>query len=80
MTSRGVSGKTVLLTGAMGSLGRAQALTLAAHGARLLLLDRPDIDGGVAFAEEIGKAGSPSARFIPLDLGEPEAAALGGCD
>ena len=76
MTSRGISGKTVLLTGAMGSLGRAQARTLAAQGARLLLLDRPDIDGGVAFAEEIGKAGSPSARFIPLDLGEPEAAAL----
>lgn len=75
MTTRGISGKTVLLTGAMGSLGRAQARTLAGHGASLLLLDRPDIDGGIAFAEEMGKAGSPSARFIPLDLADPEAAA-----
>ena len=33
-----LSGKTVLLTGALGSLGRAQAEAYAAAGARLLLL------------------------------------------
>lgn len=36
-----LSDKTVLLTGALGSLGRAQAKVLGAAGARLLLLDRP---------------------------------------
>ena len=37
-----LSGKTVLLTGALGSLGRAQARAFQAAGASLILLDRPD--------------------------------------
>ena len=41
-----LDGKTVLLTGALGSLGRAQATRLAEAGARLLLLDRPDHERG----------------------------------
>jgi NAD(P)-dependent dehydrogenase (short-subunit alcohol dehydrogenase family) len=35
-----IGGKKVLLTRALGSLGRAQALRLAAAGARMFLLDR----------------------------------------
>ena len=75
MTSNGLLGKTALLTGALGSLGRAQARKLAEHGASLLLLDRPGMDGGLALAEEMGKAGAPAARFIPQDLGDTEGAA-----
>jgi NAD(P)-dependent dehydrogenase (short-subunit alcohol dehydrogenase family) len=75
MMSQRLSGKTVLLTGALGSLGRAQAWKLAEHGASLLLLDKPGMDGGVALAEAISRTGPPAARFIPQDLSDPEAAA-----
>lgn len=42
-----------LLTGAIGSLGRAQGRLLARHGALLFLLDRPGAAGGEAFVAEI---------------------------
>ena len=45
-----LSGKTALLTGALGTLGRAQAETLAQAGAMVLLLDRPEADHGDALA------------------------------
>ena len=38
-----LAGRKVLLTGGLGSLGRAQAVTLSRAGARVLVLDRPDI-------------------------------------
>ncbi|TIS34304.1 MAG: 3-ketoacyl-ACP reductase, partial [Mesorhizobium sp.] len=40
---KALAGRKVLLTGGLGSLGRAQAVTLARAGARVLVLDRPDI-------------------------------------
>ena len=54
MTS--LAGKTALLTGALGTLGRAQAIALAKDGARMLLLDRPDRQDGPAFAAEVARA------------------------
>ena len=69
-----LDGKTVLLTGALGSLGRAQALRLAQAGARLLLLDRPGHANGEPFAAEVTKAGGGRAIFIGQDLGDLEAA------
>jgi NAD(P)-dependent dehydrogenase (short-subunit alcohol dehydrogenase family) len=36
-----LSGKTTLITGALGTLGSAQAERLARAGAALILLDRP---------------------------------------
>jgi NAD(P)-dependent dehydrogenase (short-subunit alcohol dehydrogenase family) len=59
-----LSGKTVLLTGALGSLGRAQAQTLARAGARLYLLDRPEHDKAASFTASI-----PGATYIGQDLG-----------
>lgn len=55
----------VLLTGALGTLGRAQADAFRRAGARLLLLDRPEMEeAGVALASELGG----NARFIGQDL------------
>ena len=68
-----LDGKTVLLTGALGSLGRAQATRLAEAGARLLLLDRPDHERGESFATELAKATGSEARFIGQDLSDLDA-------
>lgn len=68
-----LSGMTVLLTGAMGSLGRAQAEAYAKAGARLVLLDRPESASGDAFARELSQAHGVQAEFVGHDLGDLEA-------
>jgi len=73
-----LSGRTALLTGALGSLGRAQARVLCEAGVRVIALDRPDQasaeDVTATFAE-----GTPGeARYVGHDLatlGESEALA-----
>ena len=60
-----LAGKTVLLTGALGSLGRAQAVTLAKAGAKTFLLDRPDHEHAASFAKTL-----PGAVFIGQDLSD----------
>jgi NAD(P)-dependent dehydrogenase (short-subunit alcohol dehydrogenase family) len=60
-----LSGKTALLTGALGTLGRAQAAALADAGASLLLLDRPGHPDGAGFA-----AGITAAAFVGQDLND----------
>jgi NAD(P)-dependent dehydrogenase (short-subunit alcohol dehydrogenase family) len=64
--------RTVLLTGALGSLGRAQAMTLAHAGARLLLLDRPGHERGESFAAEVARTTGGAASFIGQDLSDLE--------
>jgi len=61
-----VSNKTVLLTGALGSLGRAQAQTFVAAGADLILLDRPDHPEAQAFTRLLGER----AIYVGQDLGK----------
>lgn len=68
-----LDGKTVLLTGALGSLGRAQAMRLGRAGAQLLLLDRPNHDRGDSFATEVAKTTGNATRFIGQDLNDLEA-------
>ncbi len=74
-----LAGKTVLLTGALGSLGRAQATALAQAGAQLYLVDRPNFASeGEAFAAQLGVAkyigqdlsllADARARFAELDV------------
>jgi NAD(P)-dependent dehydrogenase (short-subunit alcohol dehydrogenase family) len=58
----------VLLTGALGTLGRAQAAALAFVGANMLLLDRPDATGGEAFAASIAADTGVQAVYISQDL------------
>ena len=66
--SQGFSGRKVLLTGGLGSLGRAQAERFVAAGARLLLLDRPDDPRAEAAVEAIARQGSGTVSWIGQDL------------
>lgn len=63
-----LDGKTVLLTGALGTLGRAQAEVLGAAGANLFLLDRPDAEGGEAFAAELAAKCRVRSSYVGHDL------------
>ncbi|HEX2884834.1 SDR family oxidoreductase [Vineibacter terrae] len=59
-----LAGKVALLTGALGTLGRAQAEILSVAGATMLLLDCLDQAEGDALA--VGLAGQ--ARYVRCDL------------
>jgi NAD(P)-dependent dehydrogenase (short-subunit alcohol dehydrogenase family) len=62
--TRDLVGKNALLTGGLGSLGRAQAKRLTERGARVTILERPDIEDGAARAAACG------ASFLPCDLND----------
>lgn len=64
-----ISGKHVLLTGALGSIGRAQAKKLAIAGGELILWDRPDHEDAESFTATI-----PGAVFVGQDLDDLDAA------
>ncbi len=80
-----LAGKTVLLTGGLGTLGRAQANKLSSEGARVIVLDRPESEDATARAAALGDG----VEFFGCDLNrlaEAEAAvageaeAMGGVD
>lgn len=58
--------RTVLLTGGLGTLGRAQAGKLATQGARVIVLDRPDAEDGPALAAALGDR----VDFFGFDLND----------
>jgi short-subunit dehydrogenase len=66
-----LTGRTALLTGATGGLGRAIAAGLAARGAGLVLSARGE-DALVALAESL--PGAENHRVLVADLAEPGAA------
>ena len=67
MNRDSLSHAAVLLTGCLGTLGRAQAALLAKAGATMLLLDRPEAaQAGKALADEIGGG----AEYIGVDLND----------
>lgn len=68
--NQGLAGRRVLLTGGLGSLGRAQAERFVAAGADLLLLDRPDDPRAEAAIGEIGRAGPGAVSWIGQDLAD----------
>ncbi|WP_445193938.1 SDR family oxidoreductase [Sphingomonas sp. Tas61C01] len=67
-------GKRVLLTGGLGSLGRAQARMLVGCGARLLLLDVADPAQARPEVERIGTDGPGDVVYLQQDLGDLEGA------
>lgn len=73
-----LAGRTALITGALGSLGRAQAEAYAEAGARLLLLDRPDLEHGGAFASELAARHDGDVEFVGHDLSDLEATEKAG--
>jgi NAD(P)-dependent dehydrogenase (short-subunit alcohol dehydrogenase family) len=66
---KALSGKIALLTGALGTLGRAQAETLADAGATLLLLDRPELDGD-KFASTLADRAETQVVYVGQDLND----------
>ena len=65
------SGKNVLITGALGTLGTAQTQAFAELEANLILLDLPSdprVDARLAAIRD--SQGSPGARYVGLDLGD----------
>ena len=60
--------RTVLLTGGLGSLGRAQASAFVAAGARLVVLDRSSAKAAREMIAEIARAGSGTVDYIAQDL------------
>src|SRR5262245_10497896 len=65
-----LKGRNVLLTGGLGSLGRAQATKLSGQGARVVVLDRPDSANAEARVAELGK----NISFLGCDLNNLEGA------
>ena len=61
MTNRTIEGKTVLITGAMGGIGRALVAAFAAAGAGTVLAGRHDQDVAVA-------GGSKTVRRVTVDV------------
>lgn len=66
-------GKTVLITGALGTLGTAQTEAFASGGAGLVLLDRPGDDRGEAMAADVAARHRVEARYLGQDLGDLKA-------
>ncbi|EFC86083.1 SDR family NAD(P)-dependent oxidoreductase [Parafrankia sp. EUN1f] len=64
-----LEGKTALITGSTGGIGRETARLMAAAGARVVVTGR-DAARGAALVEEIAAA-CGSARFVAADLADP---------
>lgn len=62
-----IKGKTALITGGASGLGEATTRRFAADGANVVILDRPNSQGGKV-AAEIG----PNALFMPSDVTSAE--------
>ncbi|ODC03426.1 YciK family oxidoreductase [Terasakiispira papahanaumokuakeensis] len=62
-----LSGRVVVVTGAGDGIGRAAALSYAAHGATVILLGRT-ISKLEAVYDEIEQSGGPQPAIYPLDL------------
>ncbi|MDN5894653.1 MAG: SDR family NAD(P)-dependent oxidoreductase [Nocardioides sp.] len=67
MSNTSLAGRTAIVTGAGGGLGRAEALALAAHGANVVVNDYSE--AGAAVVQEIKEAGG-NALEVRGDVGE----------
>jgi NAD(P)-dependent dehydrogenase (short-subunit alcohol dehydrogenase family) len=62
-----LTGRVILITGAGRGIGRVAALTLAAHGATVILHGR-DVAKLESVYDQIDAAGGPQPTILPLDL------------
>lgn len=60
------TGKNVLITGALGTVGRAMVARYAEEGAKIIALDRPDAVGPQAVLDGI----TPGVRYFGCDLND----------
>lgn len=60
------TGKTLLLTGALGTVGRAMVARYAEEGANIIALDRPDADAPQVLLDGIAKG----VRYFGCDLND----------
>jgi NAD(P)-dependent dehydrogenase (short-subunit alcohol dehydrogenase family) len=60
------TGKTVLLTGALGTVGRAMVARFTEEGATVIALDRPDAENPQAVLDDI----APGVRYFGCDLND----------
>ncbi|MFD2184020.1 SDR family oxidoreductase [Rhodoplanes azumiensis] len=68
-----LNGRTIVVTGAARGVGRAIAEACGRRGARLILADIL-VEAGEATTAELVRH-NVDARFVPVDLGEPESVA-----
>lgn len=68
----GLSGKTVVVTGATANIGRAIALQMATEGARVVAVGR-DEEAGARVVADCLERGAAQAVFVPLDLRDADA-------
>lgn len=71
MSSLDLTGKTILLTGGAGAIGRVVVRVLAEHGATVAVNDVVSDEAATAALREVGAAG-PNIRYFPADASEPD--------
>ena len=66
--TKAMTGKTVLITGGTGGIGRAAAIGLASMGARIGITGRDRARAEAAAAEIVRESGNPAVDFFVADL------------